>query len=147
MNLAQSTIDDRVDDMILRNIRPQILLAEDDPEMREIISLQLHGGGYEVVEARDGIELVRAIHRFEMSMLPMGLIITDVRMPGFTGLETLEYLQYAGLSVPVIVITGYGDARTRAEARDLGAALVLDKPIEIDRLLDKVAEIVPPQAY
>src|SRR6185369_6720787 len=110
-------------------------------------TVHLNDDGYEIVQARDGIELVRAIHRFEMSMLPMGLIISDVRMPGFTGLETLEYLHYARLRVPVILMTAFGDARTHAEARALGAAHVFDKPFDVDHLRAAVARLLPHAPY
>ncbi len=138
-----SSIDDLIDAMILRQRPPQIILAEDDPEMRSLVAAEIREEGYDVIEVRDGIELVRTINRFEASLLPLGLIISDVRMPGFTGLETLEYLRYAGLRVPVILMTAFGDRRTHAEARDLGARLVLDKPFDFGQMRAAVGEILP----
>jgi len=120
-----------------------VLLAEDDAEMRSLVSAQLQDDGYEPVEAQNGVELIRAIHRIETALLPLSLIITDIRMPGFDGLEVLEYLRYAGLRVPVILMTGFGDRSTHARARELDAALVLDKPFDIDDLRAAVARIAP----
>jgi CheY-like chemotaxis protein len=137
-------IDAVLESMILCHRPAQVLLADDDPEMREVIAAPLREDGYTVVEAGDGIELIRAVQRFEASLLPVGVIVTDVRMPGFSGLEMLEYLQYAGIGVPAILITGFGDARTRAQARSLGADMVLDKPFDVDALRAAVARIVPP---
>jgi DNA-binding response OmpR family regulator len=136
-------IDDVVDAMILRNGPAHVILAEDDAPMRALVATSLRDDGYDVVEAQNGTELIRAVHRFEMSTLPLGLIITDVRMPGFSGLEMLEYLRYAELRLPVIVMTAFGDARTHAEARELGAALVLDKPFDVDMLRSAVAALAP----
>ncbi|APR74865.1 two component, sigma54 specific, transcriptional regulator, Fis family protein [Minicystis rosea] len=137
------TIDDRVDDVVFKNSPISILLAEDDAEMRALVGMQLREDGYDLVEAQNGVELIRAIHRFESAMRPIHLIITDVRMPGFSGLEVLEYLRYAGLAVPVIVMTAFGDARTHADAASLDAALVLDKPFDVDELRAAVARLVP----
>jgi CheY-like chemotaxis protein len=120
-----------------------VLLAEDDAEMRALVAAQLRDDGYEPIEAQNGVELIRALHRIENAVLPLQLIITDIRMPGFDGLEVLEYLRYAGLRVPVIVMTGFGDARTHAKAKSLDAALVLDKPFDIDDLRAAVARLVP----
>jgi CheY-like chemotaxis protein len=137
-------IDDRVDQVILDHHRVlPVLLAEDDAEMRSLVSAHLRDDGYDPVEAQNGAELIRAIHRFEGAMLPVRLIITDIRMPGFTGLEVLEYLRYAGLRVPVILMTGFGDARTHAQAKDLDAVLVLDKPFDFEDLRAAVARLVP----
>jgi DNA-binding response OmpR family regulator len=147
MTLHKQTIDDRVDETLLHQAPAHIILAEDDPEMRALLAVPLREDGYEVVEACDGVELIRAIHRFEMAPLSMGLIITDIRMPGFTGIEMLEYLHYAGLRVPVIVMTGFGDARTHAEARELGATMVLDKPFDVDHLRAAVQRILPQAPY
>lgn len=140
---AQPTIDDQIDQVIARrHVRP-ILLGEDDAEMRAMLADPLREDGYDLLEARDGTELVRAIHRFEDAMVPLGLIITDVRMPGFSGLEVLEYLDYARLTVPVIVMTAFGDDDTHAQAHRRHAALVLDKPFDIDDLRAAVARLLP----
>jgi CheY-like chemotaxis protein len=137
-------IDAVLEAMILCHSPAQVLLADDDPEMRELIATPLREDGYSVVEAGDGIELIRAIHRFEASLLPVGVIVTDIRMPGFSGLEMLEYLRYAGLRVPAILMTGFGDERTHREAQSLGAELVFDKPLDVDELRAAVARLVPP---
>lgn len=135
------TIDERIDDLCPE--RPQILLAEDDAEMRALLVAQLSEDGHDVVEAQNGVELVRAIHRLERARGSIHLIITDVRMPGFDGIEVLEYVRYAGLAVPVIVMTAFGDAGLHARAREHGAALVLDKPFDVDDLRDAIARIAP----
>lgn len=121
----------------------RILLADDDAEMRALLAAQLREDGYELVEARDGMELVRAVHRFEDTLTELHLIITDVRMPGFDGIEVLEYLRSAQLAVPVIVMTAFGDQATHGRARAHGAAVVLDKPFDVDDLRAAVARIVP----
>jgi DNA-binding NtrC family response regulator len=140
------TIDAAIDAFICEKHTHAILLAEDDADMRDLVAAQLREDGYDLVEASNGVDLVRAIHRFENAMLPLSLIITDIRMPGFSGLEVLEYLRYAGLHVPVIVMTAFGDARTHADATSLDALLVLDKPFDMDELRAAVTRLVPQSA-
>lgn len=141
--VSHPPVDDLVEASLKRRGALHILLADDDLEMRALLSTELRRDGYDVLEMRNGIELVRAIHRFESARVPLHLIITDVRMPGFTGFEVLEYLRAARLSVPVILMSGFGDDRLRADARGLDAALVLDKPFAVDDLRAAVARIVP----
>jgi DNA-binding NtrC family response regulator len=136
------TIDEIVDAAITRRSGRRLVVADDDDAMRALCAAQLREDGYEVVEARSGSELVRAIHRFEHVGVRLDLILTDVRMPGFDGLEVLEYLKYARLSVPVIVMTAFGDARVHREAEDLDAVLVLDKPFDLDEMSAHVARVL-----
>lgn len=136
------TIDEIVDDAISRRSGRRVVVADDDQAMRALCAAQLRDEGYEVLEARNGAELVRIIHRFEHAGARLDLILTDVRMPGFDGLEVLEYLKYARLAVPVIVMTAFGDALVHREAEDLDAALVLDKPFDVDDLCVHVARVI-----
>lgn len=120
----------------------QILLAEDDQEMRAMIADQLRDDGHHVIETQNGMQLIRAAYRFEAAQLPFDLLITDIRMPGWNGLEALDHLRRAGMELPVIVMTAFGDARLHAMARSLGAALVLDKPFDLDDLRAAVARLL-----
>ena len=129
-------------------MRPGILLAEDDPELRSLIASQLRSAGYEVHEARNGGELIDFVANtllFAARLAKPALIITDVRMPGLTGLEVIHGIQRARYGAPVIVITAFGSAETHERARELGALEVFDKPFDIDELVERVQEIVPLQ--
>jgi len=66
-------------------------------------------------------------------------------MPGLTGLEILEDLHECNGFPPMISITAFGDKETHEKAEKFGAAAIFDKPFEIDDLLAKVREIVPPK--
>lgn len=119
---------------------PRILVADDQTEMRTLIRKMLVRRGYEVVEASDGPDLVRVLIdglTADESRAP-DLIITDVRMPGFTGLEVLARLRREQWDTPVILITAFGDAKLHSEAQRLGAAYVLDKPFELEELRNAV---------
>ena len=123
-----------------------VMVAEDDPDMREMIADVLVAEGYEVAEARDGSELIG--HLQELTKQPRGrerlaVIISDVRMPRLDGLDTLAALRCARWHTPVILITAFGDEEVHREAHDLGAVEVLDKPFSLARLRSLVRQIAP----
>jgi CheY-like chemotaxis protein len=118
--------------------RPVVLVAEDDDQLRRLIVRKLRRRGCEILAARNGVELaellvVRAIEALGRHA-PIGLVISDIRMPGRTGLEILDMVRGSELLVPVILITGFGDPATHAEAKRLGAMAVFDKPVDLDDL-------------
>jgi two-component system, response regulator, stage 0 sporulation protein F len=115
---------------------PRILVADDQSEMRTLIRKMLVRRGYEVLEAADGPDLVRVLvdGLTEDESRAPDLIITDVRMPGFTGLEVLARLRRERWTTPVILITAFGDAQLHREALRLGATCVLNKPFDMDEL-------------
>ncbi|RKH39441.1 response regulator [Corallococcus sicarius] len=124
---------------------PRILVAEDDDAMRAMLVQTLRRAGYVVVEVEDGFELgdYLAMMRGQGGTLaPLDLIISDVRMPGRTGLEALERLRDQGVSCPVLLLSAFADAETHAEARRLGARRLLDKPVDLDVLKAAVHEAV-----
>jgi CheY-like chemotaxis protein len=126
---------------------PRILVAEDQAEMRVLLRRALMRRGYEVVDAPDGPHLVQAIvdGLLAPQTLVPDLIVTDVRMPGYSGLEVLARLRREGWTTPVILITAFGDAQLHEEAKQLGAACVLNKPFAMEDLCAAVEALVPPQ--
>ena len=119
----------------------RVLVAEDDPEMRRLLAASLRGAGYRVVEAADGKELIDRVGESIAEARPLDCIVTDVRMPRLTGTQALKFIKGAGLSIPIIVITAFGDNTTRIDAWLSGAAAVLDKPFDIEQLLDEVRRL------
>lgn len=115
----------------------RVLLAEDDAEFRAVVARALRRNGYEVIEAKDGTELVGLLTD---ALLTGGIdatydiVISDIRMPGYSGLEILHGVRESGSAPPVVLITAFGDERTHEIARRLGSVGVLDKPFEMDDL-------------
>ena len=72
------------------------------------------------------------------------MIISDIRMPGLTGIEILEGLHTLESFPPMILITAFSDEETHAKAHRLEAAAIFDKPFDIEDLLAKVREILHP---
>jgi CheY-like chemotaxis protein len=126
-----------------RLLPPRILLAEDDAEMRALVSGDLRRAGYGVLECVDGAAL---LGKLQSASCPEGLgvdlVIADVRMPELTGLEALARLRATDPFTPYIVVTAFGSAETRRIARRLGAIAVLDKPFEIRDLLRLVEDAI-----
>ena len=119
-----------------------IFLAEDDDDMRSLISLALRNDGYDVVEAKDGAELLDLLAG--ASAAPMqrpDIIVTDVLMPCYSGLGVLAALHKSAWNVPVILITARRDEGVVKDALRLGAAAVVHKPFDIDDLRTAILNV------
>lgn len=117
----------------------RVLLAEDDVEFRRLLARTFHAHGYEVIETGTGVDFLEvfadALFRNADLDAICDLIVTDVRMPGLSGLTILHGLRNAGCATPAIVVTAFGDDTTRAAAHSLGATLI-DKPFELEALCE-----------
>lgn len=126
---------------------PRILIAEDDDEFRLLLVEAFAKQGYDVCACRHGVDLIDHLRCLEEPARPndFDLIISDIRMPGVTGLSILEGLGDFGDAPPVILITAFGDEATHAAAERLGAAAMIDKPFELADLLSKARKIIAVQ--
>jgi CheY-like chemotaxis protein len=114
--------------------RPIVLLAEDDFEMRRLLAEALDGDGYRVIEVGSGLQMFDRLRHARGDAEKPDLIVSDIRMPGLTGLEVLNIIREWGWQVPVILITAFGDRETRDEAFEKGVTAFLNKPFEVDDL-------------
>jgi CheY-like chemotaxis protein len=125
----------------------RVLLVEDDDEMRRLLRSVLQADGYEVVEATTGTDGVIIIYDSwggaRGGGQPLDLIVSDIRMPGWTGLELLDMVRRTHLGVPVMLITAFGAPETHEEAKRLGARAVLDKPFDLADFRATVAALLP----
>ena len=114
-----------------------LLLIEDDTEMRRMLAAALRRDGHVVVEAANGDDaldwLGPGVLDGDVERVP-DLVVSDIRLPYFTGLEILESLQVSARRIPVILITGFPDRETYEQASQLGAACVLEKPFDLGEL-------------
>lgn len=114
-----------------------ILVADDDPAVRRFLRKLLEGVGYGVIEASNGKQVlsqVRAEHVI--------LVITDLVMPEQEGIETIQTLRRDFPGIGIIAISGAFEGQCLKAAQMLGADAALKKPVNIDLLLDKVAEVL-----
>ena len=131
-------------DAALTDLPPMVLVVEDDREMRRLLAMVVRQEGWHVLEASDGTEaaaLLQACVGTDRRFVP-DLVVTDVRLPGLSGLDVLTRLRLRDRITPVLVITAFGDDETHARARRLGAAEVLDKPFLLDDLRRAVRRLV-----
>ena len=119
-----------------------IFLAEDDDDMRALIALALQSDGYDVVEAKDGTELLDLLAGASSSpMQRPDIIVSDVLMPGYSGLGVLAALHKSAWKVPVILITARRDDAVALDAMRLGASAVVRKPFDIDDLRTTILSV------
>src|SRR5436190_16042705 len=118
-------------------MKSRILLIEDDAGIVGGLKKELQVEGYEVAVAERGdTGLVQA------QAQPFDVVITDLRMPGLSGLELVRQLHAVKPKLPIILMTAFGTTETAIEATKLGAYDYLLKPFDMAELLDLVAKSV-----
>jgi len=117
------------------NRTPRILIVDDDPGQRSLLESFLRGRGYVTLTASTGEEAL-AVLQSE----PVDLLISDVRMPGISGLETLRRARQQNALLPVLLVTAYADIREAVGAMRDGALNYLPKPIDLEELLQHVRQ-------
>jgi CheY-like chemotaxis protein len=117
-----------------------ILVVDDEPDIESLFRQQFRRdvrSGRFIMEfaasAPEALERAKAI-----SDPALILILSDINMPGMSGLEMLPKVKAARPNVPVIMITAYGDEATRRKAAELGAAGLLTKPIDFNCLRQEI---------
>lgn len=112
---------------------PRILVVDDDAGQRSLLSSFLKGQGFDIVTADSGEAALEKLRASEF-----GMMISDVRMPGISGLETLKRAREQNSLLPVLLVTAYADIREAVGAMRDGAVNYLAKPIDLDELLASV---------
>jgi two-component system phosphate regulon response regulator PhoB len=116
-----------------------ILLVEDDPDIRHLVSYKLARGGFTVNEVTDGVAALREAHRD-----PPDLVILDVRMPLLSGLEVCRELR-AGprtASVPILMLTARARPQDLDQAYAAGATDYVVKPFSPRELVERVETVL-----
>ena len=117
----------------------KILIAEDEPDIRELITLTLQFGGHEVTSTKDGAEAVEVAQTDTFD-----LILMDVRMPRMTGYEACRALRQidSTKNVPVIFLSAKGQESEVKTGLDAGADDYILKPFAPDTLTNKIKEVL-----
>ena len=114
-----------------------ILVVDDDPEMRALLSDVLRNEGYEVVEAKDGTEAVLALRSRTFDV-----IVMDKNMPGPSGLDLLPGFRRVAPHSQVIMMTAFGDVPSYMEAVEKGAVEFLFKPFRMEEMKAAIAKAI-----
>jgi DNA-binding NtrC family response regulator len=129
-------------------VRGHILVVEDRPSLRRMLEHALEGEGYRVEAVATGSEAIERLRSDHGGGDGSGegagydLVLTDLKLPGASGLEVLAAARSAHPRLPVVVLTAYGTVATAVEAMKLGAWDFLEKPVEIEDLFRIVAAAV-----
>lgn len=115
----------------------RILVVDDDNSMKSALSESLESCGYDVHAVENGYEAVDAFKKQFFD-----LVLTDMRMPGMTGIEVLKIVKNMSPETPVIVITAYGTVNTAVEAMKEGASEFIMKPFSLDDLESAVRQVL-----
>jgi len=113
--------------------RHKVLVIDDDPAMRDSLTFLLDVNGFAVAAYETATAF---LDHFVQN--PASCIISDIRMPGMTGLELVRKLKSDNVSSPVILMTGHGDVALAVEAMKAGAADFIEKPFDDEVLLHAI---------
>jgi CheY-like chemotaxis protein len=117
-----------------------ILVVDDEPDVellfRQRFRQDVRAGRFTMEFARSGLAALQRIS--DIRGAPLILILSDINMPGMSGLELLPKARATRPDVPVIMITAYGDEETKRKALEEGAKSLLTKPIDFATLRDEI---------
>lgn len=116
----------------------RIALADDDTAHRELLQHALTANGYDVAAFDDGSELLGAVEAGAV----FDLVITDIDMPNLSGLALTEALLAKDPGQPVLIMSGIADELDRAKALAREKVCLVGKPIALDALRGRVAELL-----
>ncbi len=115
-----------------------ILIVEDDANLREALCVTLQLAGYSVISAVDGANALNVLQT-----QPVGLIVSDVQMPGMDGHELLHAAKRLYPEIPFVLVTAFGNVIRAVEAIKAGAADYIVKPFEAEVLIEMVNRLLP----
>ncbi len=115
----------------------KILIADDEIDLRTLLTRVLANEGYDVKEASDGEEALKLIQiqKFDIAIL-------DIKMPQVSGIEVLKKMQHTSPTTQSIMLTGYSDLKHAMEAQEYGAKEFIGKPYKIDDILSTVERLL-----
>ncbi len=114
----------------------KILIVDDSTINNILLQNYLEAQGYDVLTALNGNEALQLIEKEQVDVM-----LLDMMMPGMNGLDVLSVLEKKGIHIPTIIISAFGDANYKAEALKLGALEYLDKPLNLNGLLQHIEHI------
>lgn len=117
----------------------RILVVDDEPGLRRLLSDFFTHLGYQVETASDGLEGFRqtSLHEYD-------LVTMDIRMPGVNGVESLRSISMVGSKPKILVLSGYLTDEIVEDCRAAGASAALQKPVDLNTLRRTVEELLGP---
>ena len=116
---------------------PQILIAEDDDNLRESLALHLSEEGFDVVTAANGNDAIPLLYGREFH-----LVVLDLKMPYIDGFQVLKVVKSTFPKTKVIVLTAYADLTNITKCKELGADDVIGKPFNLSHLFSVIDDMM-----
>ncbi len=119
----------------------KVLLIDDEASLQRSLTMGLLQKGYQTESCENGMNGLKALEAIKKKQTPLHYVVLDVRLPDIDGIKLLKVIKFNYPELPVVVITGYGNESTAADARSEKADAYLEKPFTIDELTKIFAEI------
>ena len=118
----------------------RILIADDSETILLLLRTRLEMEGHEVVTAADGQEVVDNVSPSN----PPDILLLDAMMPRKSGIDALRELRAAGVETPVLIVSAHTEGNNGTDHADLAIDGYVSKPIDFDRLFEKISELTMP---
>lgn len=122
--------------------RTRVVVADDDDDWRDLLAGSLERAGYSVEQVGDGLELRALLEAAEAQGMSPDLVVSDHLMPHLTGLEVLAWVSRHKPGLPFIILSALAVPYIREPALRLGAAAVIEKPVDVAQLQERLADIL-----
>ncbi len=116
-------------------LKANVLLVDDEEQFLKVFSQRLEGKGLKVDTSTSGEDALKKVKGKDFDA-----IILDLVMPGMSGIETMKRLRSENPDLQIIILTGHGTVEKGVEAMKTGAVDFLEKPADLNKILEKVAE-------
>ncbi len=116
-------------------LKANVLLVDDEEQFLDVFSKRLEGRGLKIDTATGGEEAIKRAKGKDFDA-----IVLDLAMPGMGGLETLKRLRSENPDLQIIILTGHATVEKGVEAMKEGALDFLEKPVDLNKLLEKIGE-------
>ena len=122
----------------------RILLVDDEADFLFSVSVALRKNGYRIAVAENGNEAMLKILDARKSMDPFHLLVTDIRMPGMTGLNLMDAVKLCNIPTPFFAMTCFCDEELLRELKRRGCGEVIEKPFSPEELVGRIEGILDP---
>ena len=123
-------------------MKKRILIADDEAALLKTMAFTLKRKGYDTVTVEDGQtaynEILEAFHNNNN----YDLIITDIQMPGISGLDLISGIREAGINTPILAITGFGNMELAVDLMRAGCQDYLGKPFGMNDFIERIIKLV-----
>lgn len=139
---AQQAVETLVEkDNMTGELTGRILIVDDDPYFLRVLSRILSGENFQVKTAEGAAQAAQVLKENSFD-----IVISDLRLPDGDGLSVLQQVRKAGLEVPVVILTAYGEVDSYLEAMNAGVTEYLNKPVKSEELIAVVRNCLQARA-